>query len=44
MEAADRKILLIDSSKFGKTSLIKLATLTEFTRDVFARIAGLDVG
>lgn len=30
MEAADRKILLIDSSKFGKTSLIKLAMLTEF--------------
>jgi DeoR/GlpR family transcriptional regulator of sugar metabolism len=30
MEAADRKILLIDSTKFGKTSLIKLAMLTEF--------------
>ena len=30
MEAADRKVLLIDSTKFGKTSLIKLASLTEF--------------
>jgi DeoR/GlpR family transcriptional regulator of sugar metabolism len=30
MAAADRKVLLIDSSKFGKASLIKLAALTEF--------------
>jgi DeoR/GlpR family transcriptional regulator of sugar metabolism len=30
MNAADRKVLLIDSSKFGKASLIKLASLTEF--------------
>ena len=27
MAAADRKVLLIDSSKFGKASLIKLAAL-----------------
>jgi DeoR/GlpR family transcriptional regulator of sugar metabolism len=30
MSAADKKILLIDSSKFGKTALIRLAALTEF--------------
>lgn len=30
MSAADTKILLIDSSKFGKTALIRLAALTEF--------------
>jgi DeoR/GlpR family transcriptional regulator of sugar metabolism len=30
MEAADKRILLIDSSKFGKTALIKLAALSEF--------------
>jgi DeoR/GlpR family transcriptional regulator of sugar metabolism len=30
MEAAERKILMIDSSKFGKTALIKLAGLNEF--------------
>ena len=30
MEAADRRVLLIDSSKFGKTALIKLAALNEF--------------
>ena len=30
MNAADIKILLIDSSKFGKTALIRLAALTEF--------------
>jgi DeoR/GlpR family transcriptional regulator of sugar metabolism len=30
MSAADTKVLLIDSSKFGKTALIRLAALTEF--------------
>ena len=30
MSAADKKVLLIDSSKFGKTALIRLAALTEF--------------
>ena len=30
MNAADRKVLLIDSSKFGRTALIHLASLTEF--------------
>ncbi len=30
MSAADKKVLLIDSSKFGKTALIYLASLTEF--------------
>ena len=30
MSAADCKVLLIDSSKFGKTALIRLAALTEF--------------
>lgn len=30
MEAAEKRILLIDSSKFGKTALIKLAALSEF--------------
>ena len=30
MDAADSKVLLIDSSKFGRTALIRLAALTEF--------------
>ena len=30
MSAADTKVLLIDSSKFGKTALIRLAALAEF--------------
>ncbi len=30
MDAVDRRVLLVDSSKFGITALIKLANLTEF--------------
>ncbi|MCW2309003.1 DeoR/GlpR family DNA-binding transcription regulator [Rhodobium gokarnense] len=30
MNAADKTVLMIDSSKFGKTALVKLAALTEF--------------
>ena len=30
MHAVERRVLLVDSSKFGKTALIKLAGLTEF--------------
>ena len=42
MEAVDRRILLVDSSKFGITALIRLAHLNEF--DVVITDSGLPEG